>query len=103
MRLIEREMLNAVRELRAWKYDNTEVKYSAAYYEVPKVDVYLFGNRIATVTQVRHDKLELWVDEKTLADHPTNTTISRLRALGADIKVIRKVVYLNGFAITTRD
>lgn len=67
MRVVEREMIQALKENRNWKKDNTEV-----------VDgkVYLFGNHIATLADGCIE-----VNEKTLARWPTLTTKSRLKAL----------------------
>jgi len=103
MRVIEKKMLDAVRQLRAFKCDNTEVvEATNQCNHAPMVRVYLHGNHIANVTQVRHDELELQVMTDTLARWPSNTTISRLRALGANIEVRNGCVSLNGVHVTTR-
>jgi len=103
MRKIEREMIVAVRDIRSWHCGNTEVKaMSNECNGLPVARVYLHGNHIANVTQVRHDTLNLQVIESTLEQWPTNTTISRLRALGADVQVRNRCVMLNGVHITTR-
>ena len=74
MRKIEQNMLQAVLNCRDWHEDNTSVIGGA---------VYLHGNRIA----YRDTLTRLWVaDAATLAQWPTNTTRSRLRALGFTVK-----------------
>ena len=104
-RKIEVAMCAAVADLREWRCDNTEVELhrdcsitDARYYAV----VRLHGHAIATVVQARHDTMRVIVDESTLRQWPTNTTLSRLRALGADVRVAKRIVYLNGEAITER-
>lgn len=74
MRKIESEMLNAVQNGNFWHSGNTLVTPDA---------VFLHGNRIAH----RDALTRLWVaDADTLARWPTNTTRSRLRALGFTVK-----------------
>ena len=96
MRVIEKQMLSAVHYMRAWRNDNTEVK-PANHAGLQVAEVFLHGNHIANVigNQVQ-------VIVSTLENYPTNTTISRLRALGANITVKRKVVYLDDQEVTTR-
>lgn len=102
-RKIEQRMCAAVADIYNWHEDNTEVRVGLNEATGQTcARVYLHGNHIATLTQVRHDKLELNVIRSTLHDWPTNTTISRLRALGADIRLDRRNVYLNGEYVTTR-
>jgi len=101
MRKIEREMIAAVRDIRNWHCDNTEVK-AMSNEGLSVARVYLHGNHIANVTQVRHDTLNLQVIESTLKQWPTNTIISRLRALGADVQVRKGCVIINGVHIATR-
>lgn len=99
-RKIEHEMCAAVAGRRYWSKDNTSVAVSSdgAYLEVK-----LHGFRIATFWfERRIGEPTFEVDEGTLAEWPTNTTISRLRALGADVRVNRRKVYLNGVLIATR-
>lgn len=70
MRKIEKNMLRAVLDCRDWREGNTSVIGGA---------VFLHGNRIA----YRDTLTRYWVaDASTLAQWPTNTTRSRLRALG---------------------
>lgn len=82
MRLIERQMNEAVIEALNWKSGNTEVKTDLANNS----RVFLHGNHIATVG----DKFIQLFD----GGHQTATTKSRLNALlfahGADDKVFQK-------------
>lgn len=82
MRKIEQHMLQALREHRDWAEANTRVTENG--------NVYLHGNHIARV-----EDDEVQVNEDTLYRWPTNTTLSRLRALGAHVHVKAGVVYLN--------
>jgi len=90
MRKIERDMLTAVIDGRAWQYGNTRVTAGG--------DVYLHGHHIAS----RLSSGALIVRRDTLRDWPTATTISRLRALGASIEVKARKVYLDGEFVAER-
>ena len=91
MRKIEQEMLAAINDRRDWIKDNTAVEI-AQHIGNPYciATVYLHGNLIAEIVhpeEVRtHDAPGMdWkaeADEQTVAEWPTNTTFSRLRALG---------------------
>ena len=83
MRKIEREMLDALRAGRAWQSGNTRVTADGR--------VYLHENLIATW---RNGRLE--VNLSALERWPTTTTISRLRALGADVYRRDFTPYLDG-------
>jgi hypothetical protein len=83
MRKIEREMLDALRNGRDWQSGNTRVTADGR--------VYLHENLIATWC---NGALE--VNRATLARWPTTTTISRLRALGADVCRRDFTPYLDG-------
>lgn len=102
MRKIEEQMVAAVLAAKEWKRDNTEVtvpEYARKTNEdtgteFVEVNVWLHSNHIATVELVRSltDSTEnkfmvhaLVVNKDTLADWPTRTTKSRLRALGATV------------------
>ena len=87
MRKIEEQMVRAVRTMRNWRSGNTEVKIQYGF-----VYVYLHGHHIATIDQ--HGGVE--VNKPTLRSFPTNTTKSRLRALGVDVYTKNHVTYLNG-------
>lgn len=75
MRVIEVEMVQAVRALKNWSKDNTRVEVQGN-----EARVYLFENHIADVVDG-----VLAINEATLARWPTRTTKSRLRALQTSI------------------
>lgn len=83
MRKIEREILAALHAGRAWQNGNTRVTADG--------HVYLHENLIATWCNG-----ELDVNHTTLARWPTVTTMSRLRALGADVCRRDFTPYLDG-------
>ena len=87
MRKIEDEMVRAAHSMRNWRSSNTEVKVDSGISKV-----YLHGHHIATVGLL--SGVEVNVD--TLRRFPTNTTKSRLRALGVDVYTKDHVTYLNG-------
>lgn len=99
-RKIEARMCAAAADIRDWREDNTEVKADTNRANgLPVARVYLHGHHIANMQQVAHDRLECQVIETTLRDWPTRTTISRLRALGADLQSIKGVLHLNGVPV----
>ena len=87
MRKIEQAMVKAIHGVSFWKCGNTEVH--------PSGDVYLHGNHIASVVKDGSIK----VNEYTLARWPSNTTKSRLRALGVNVTTKNGIIYLDGKAI----
>jgi|TARA_B100001094_G_scaffold317252_1_gene359431 hypothetical protein len=99
MRKIEMNMNSAVMLGRDWSGANTSTK--KIYGADAKVGVYLHGNHIATVWGACHgrDKWTVEVNTRTLADYPTRTTMSRLRALGVDVCTRKGEVLLNGETI----
>jgi hypothetical protein len=105
MRKIEQNMLNAIAAFdnnratpsdgATWQQDNTRV----LYWDnggVPFSSVWLFGNLIG---EYWHNTGEFTVSRHTLREWPTPTTISRLRALGANVYRRAGRVYLDGEAI----
>ena len=73
MRKIEQAMCEAVNNRVNWKSDNTQVEnYNG------EITVYLHGNAIFRIV----GGVKYW----TFAGWPTQTTKSRLRALGVDYK-----------------
>tara|TARA_R110000868_G_scaffold265181_3_gene523971 strand:- start:340 stop:621 length:282 start_codon:yes stop_codon:yes gene_type:complete len=93
VRVIERNMLDAIETKVNWVGDNTEVVYH------PNADyskVYLYDNLIAWVL---HGEGVTIVSRETLAKHPTRTTKSRLRAMGVDVMTNMGTTYLNGEAV----
>ena len=93
MRQIERDMLDAIRGGFDWHKDNTEVVFSD-YVGNPHLDatVYLHGHSIAEV--LPDGSFEINTD--TLAGWPTRTTVSRLRALGFDVRIKNGSPLVNG-------
>ena len=92
MRIIEKEMLAAIANKEDWKKDNTEVTFTgsgACSYS----RIYLHNNLIAVFN---HASLVVDVVEETLEKFPSNTTMSRLRALGVDVKRKGGKVFLYG-------
>lgn len=92
MRIIEKEMLAAINNKEDWKKDNTAVYFTgleAGGYST----IYLHNNLIAVFN---HASRVVGVAEETLKRFPTNTTMSRLRALGVDVKRKGGKVFLYG-------
>jgi len=97
MRKIEQKMVDAVKNKREFRLDNTTVFFiSASESGNPngsRSEIYLHGNLIA---EYWHDALTpLEVNTQTLARWSTPTTKSRLRALGANVATRKGVTYLN--------
>lgn len=103
-RQIEVAMVSAVWYMQDWRSGNTEV-IKVADPQGVRMTVLLHGHNIATwwPRTNTHTCGKLEVNEQTLAAWPTATTISRLRALGADIKVQRGTVLLNNVAVATKE
>ncbi len=89
MRLIEEEMLEAIKHGRDWAKDNTRVEFAES---TGGSDVFLHGHHIATV---QRNGLTL-VMTHTLRAWPTRTTMSRLRALGVAVCTRKGEVLLAG-------
>ena len=92
MRVIEKKMINAINSQSNFALDNTTVQ---------KIDdvnmaVYLHGNEIATVNSRTGFVM---VNKVTLKQWPSNTTKSRLRALGMMVNTIKGQIFLNGVAL----
>ena len=100
MRKIEKQLINAIEQHKDWRNDNTAVFYvSSCESGNPfggRSEVYLHGNHIADFW---HKCSSLEIDTKTLKQWPTNTTLSRLRALGADVRRCKGRILLNGVAL----
>jgi hypothetical protein len=91
MRTIEKKMLAAIESGKEdWSLDNTRVMAIVGGFEVQ-----LHGNRIATVDEYGSVK----VDVSTLKRWPSNTTKSRLRALGCNVQTKKGEIYLDGVKI----
>ena len=88
MRVIEKQMLDAINSRKNWIISNTSVK------TIDDVNsaIYLHGNHIADVNS--RNGLVM-VNKITLQQWPTPTTKSRLRALGANVTTKNGVTYLD--------
>ena len=98
MRKIEKEMNRAINQGYNWSSANTKVHVEPTNgwrY------VYLHGHHIATVDTGRSDWnwYSITPNLETLSQWPTNTTKSRLRALGVDVYTKAGTTYVNGSAI----
>ena len=96
MRKIEKEMLRAINERASWRKDNTDVRVIILDGNVIS-QVFLHGNHIADF--VHHSQWGMgWIEPNldTLAQWPTATTKSRLRALGVNVTQSRGVVAIDG-------
>ena len=92
MRKIEKEMNTAIRHHENWSKANTTV------YIMPdslRARVHLHGHHIATVSTDGTVEVNL----ETLANWPTNTTKSRLRALGVDVYTRNHTTYVDGVPV----
>ena len=89
MRKIEQAMTGAIALGINWAGSNTTVTESS---REGAQDVYLHGNHIATV----FCDGSVMVNKETLREYPTNTTKSRLRALGVSVGTKGGLIYLDG-------
>ena len=99
MRKIESEMIHNVMMGRDWSLANTRVdRVAYGPFAGPNVEVRLHDNHIATVYNAcdGRDRWFVEVNIRTLRDYPTRTTMSRLRALGADVCTRKGRVILDG-------
>jgi hypothetical protein len=87
MRKIEKQMLHAISTRKSWQGGNTTVSIR----DDNSVSVFLHGNHIADVWSLGF----ISVNKYTLSKWATNTTKSRLRALGANVCTRKGVTYLN--------
>ena len=108
MRKIEMNMNAAVMLGRNWSEANTRTvrpsndrTVTAWEHRSAAMDVFLHGHHIATVWNAcdGRDRWTVEVNTDTLRAWPTRTTMSRLRALGADVCTRKGEVLLNGEAI----
>ena len=96
MRKIELDMLRAIGASVAWSKDNTRVEPTDADGMLA-CRVFLHGNHIADTLQIdRHGRLQVFPNRDTLAQWPTPTTKSRLRALGVNVTQKAGAVAIDG-------
>jgi hypothetical protein len=92
MRKIEQQMIDAIHNQTRWQSGNTVVRSKTE----DSMSIYLHDNHIADVYCPTGFVL---VNEETLRKYPTNTTKSRLRALGVHVFTHKGVTYLNHVSI----
>lgn len=96
MRKIEQQTLDAVKARKNWRCANMAVFYlSPSETGNPfggRSEIYPHGNHIADYW---HDDQTVAVNTRTLNQWGTNTTLSRLRALGANVRRCKGVILLN--------
>jgi hypothetical protein len=97
MRLIEKEMLEAIKHGRSWSKDNTRVDANMVD-GVKYTRVFLHNHKIAS-TAMWKGSLIVETCKDTLREWPTRTTMGRLRALGVDVCTRKGEVMLNGAAL----
>lgn len=90
MRLIEKQMLDAVNNKEEWSKDNTLVTYLAGKNVS---SIFLHGNHIALY---HHTTDTLEPNRNTFKEWPTTTTRSRLNALGACANIRKFKACLDG-------
>jgi hypothetical protein len=93
MRQIEREMLRAIGANKAWAKDNTRVE-PLTRYGITRV--WLHENHIADCFTNCDGEIRAFTNRDTLAQWPTPTTKSRLRALGVDLTQKAGVISIDG-------
>jgi len=93
MRVIEQQMNNAIHQQVMWSKDNTQVTY---YTSHNISHVRLHGHHIAYYD---HGTGDTTANLVTLKEWPTNTTKSRLRALGVNVATRKGVTFVDGIAI----
>jgi len=93
MRKIKEAMCAAVKERRYWKSGNIEVNVRKDAYGFEHVEVRLHGNLIWKWNEAED------MTEFTLAGWNTNTTRSRLNALGVHVTQRNWLPYYNGHEI----
>ena len=99
MRKIEKEMLRAIACNEAWSKDNTRVEPTFAD-GLLACRVFLHGNHIADTLQVSANGIvQVFPNRETLAQWPTVTTKSRLRALGVNLTQKAGVISIDGEAV----
>ena len=87
MRVIEKKMLAAIMNMNYFSNSNTMVKTYNGYS-----DIYLHGHHIA---EYDNSTNKVKVNINTLRNWPTNTTKSRLRALGVNVTTKKGITYLD--------
>ena len=100
MRKIEQQMINAIKNKQNFNSGNTRVEYlpeidTTEQSRIEHARVYLHGNHIATYAFSRD---RYYMNKETLLQWPTNTTKSRLNALGFKVSFKQGKILINGVA-----
>ena len=93
MRQMEEKMIRAIQRRKSRHLNNTSVLIDPEYGL--NANVYLFGNRIATVTIYPTGAFDVYPDVETFWRWPTATTCSRLQALGVSCGYGIRNAYIN--------
>ena len=93
MRLIEQQMLAAVRTQEEFRRNNTQVSHNI-WSNISVIR--LHGNEIATYN---HDTEVMTPNLETLKEWPSNTTKSRLRALGVNVTTRKGIAFVDGVEV----
>ncbi len=100
MRKIEEQMLEAIRHKENWSHANTAVSIFSEGKTTYEACVLLHGHIIAVVDYLNDDRVH--INLVTLAEYPTRTTMSRLRALNCDVKTEAFITYVWGCSVHMR-
>jgi len=96
MRKIEQQIWNLIKSKKSGTIDNSRVEYLPELNEqmharIEYAKIYLHGHHIASYTY-SHDRVDY--NPVTLANWPTKTTKSRLRALGVAVYTKKGKTYV---------
>lgn len=91
MRVIEKQMNEAIRLKKNFKSGNTQVVINNdEEYDGEFAEVFLFDNPIG---HFNYTYKQFIINFATLRKYPTVTTVSRLHALGAPVRLVKGVPY----------
>jgi hypothetical protein len=93
MRKLEQKMVEALNNSENFNGNNTTVIFDKS---TNQSSIFLHGHLIA---EYNHTRCAVYANGETLARYPTNTTKSRLRALGVNVYTKKGVTYLNDIAV----
>ena len=98
MRKIEQQMIDAIENKKQFHLGNTRVEYlpevdTSMQSRIEHCKIYLHGNHIATYAYGRD---RYYMNKNTLLQWPTNTTKSRLNALGFKVAFKQGKILIDG-------
>lgn len=101
MRKIEQQMIDAIENKKQFNSGNTRVEYlpevdTSMQSRIEHCKIYLHGNHIATYAYGRD---RYYMNKNTLLQWPTNTTKSRLNALGFKVAFKQGKILIDGVKI----